>query len=146
MKKRLKGYAAVFNSPSEEMPGGFKEQIQEGTFSETIKKDDVRLLFNHDASLVLARNKAKTLKLSEDKKGLYFEASLPDTQLGRDLATSVERGDITSNSFGFFILSERWERRGGENIRVLEKVRLVDISAVTFPAYPATELHVENEY
>lgn len=144
MGKKLVGYAAVFNSPSEEMQG-FREQIEEGTFSETINKDDIRMLWNHDPNYVLARNKSKTLKLTEDKKGLHFEASLPDTQFARDLATSIERGDISQNSFGFFIISERWERRGGENIRVLEKVRLLDISPVTYPAYKETTVHVENE-
>jgi hypothetical protein len=64
--RTLAGHAAVFNSNSEPMYG-FTERIKPGCFSRAIKEDDVRALFNHDSNLVLGRNTAKTLRLSEDK-------------------------------------------------------------------------------
>ena len=142
-QKKLVGYAAKFNELSEDL-WGFRERVDEGAFRESIQKDDVRLLWNHDVNHVLARTKSKTLKLTEDKTGLHFEGILPDTQLAKDLAVSIQRGDVSQNSFGFNILSERWERRSTGTVRVLTKVRLYDVSPVTYAAYPQTDVHVED--
>ena len=135
----LIGHAAVFNSMSLDL-GGFRELVAPGAFAATIVEDDVRALFNHKPDFVLGRNRAGTLRLSEDTRGLAFEIDLPDTQVARDLATSVERGDISGNSFGFQAIEDRWEHGQGGEIRTLVRVRLFDVSPVTFPAYPATDL------
>ncbi|GIW49006.1 MAG: hypothetical protein KatS3mg079_482 [Caloramator sp.] len=48
----------------------FKEKVLKGAFKESIEKDDIRALFNHDTNFVLGRNKSGTLFLEEDEKGL----------------------------------------------------------------------------
>src|SRR4051812_13150212 len=78
-KRTIVGHAAVFNSPTD--LGWFREQIRPGAFAESVKVDDVRALFNHNPDHVLGRNKAGTLKLAEDDKGLAIEITPPDTQL-----------------------------------------------------------------
>lgn len=135
----LVGHAAVFNSMSLDL-GGFREVVAPGAFAATIVEDDIRALFNHRPDFVLGRNRARTLRLSEDTRGLAFEIDLPDTQVARDLATSIERGDISGNSFGFETVEDRWERTDAGEVRTLVRVRLFDVSPVTFPAYPATDL------
>ncbi|KAF0196071.1 MAG: phage prohead protease HK97 family [Bacillota bacterium] len=85
------GYAAVINSLSQEM-WGFREVIRPGAFSKAIGKDDVRALWNHDLNFVLGRNKAGTLRLSEDAKGLRVEITPPDATRVRDLLLSMRRG------------------------------------------------------
>lgn len=142
-KRTLSGHAAVFNSNSEPMYG-FTERIKPGCFSRAIKEDDVRALFNHDSNLVLGRNVAKTLRLSEDDQGLAFDVDLPDTQAARDLATLIERGDISGCSFSFRTLKDEWEYAadGGTTLRTLIDVELFDVGPVTFPAYPATDVSV----
>ena len=77
-KRIIRGHAAVFNQLSEDL-GGFHEQIMPGTFAEAIERDDVRALFNHDANFVLGRAVSKTLRLSEDARGLAIEIDPPDT-------------------------------------------------------------------
>ena len=143
-KRYIEGHAAVFDSWSETLGGifPFKEKVRKGAFSQTIEKDDIRALFNHDPNYVLGRNKAGTLELKEDETGLYVRIIPPDTQAARDLITSIERGDINQMSFGFMVEEEKWDTVDGVDVRELRRVRLFDVSPVTFPAYPSTDVGV----
>jgi uncharacterized protein len=135
------GYAAVFNSPSEPLP--FTETIAPGAFSRTLKsRNNVRMLLNHNPEKVLASTRGKTLRLSEDGKGLLAEADLPPTTVGRDLSISMQRGDVDSMSFGFTVPrgGDSWNDTGDR--RELREVRLHEVSVVTFPAYPKTSASV----
>ena len=143
-KKTITGYAAVFNKLSDDL-GGFREQIAPGAFSKTIKTDDIRALFNHDPNKILGRTKAGTLRLKEDDKGLAFECDVPDTQAGSDLVTSMSRGDIDQCSFSFRTNSDTWDNTDKANItRTLNDVTCMDVSPVTFPAYPQTSCKVRD--
>lgn len=142
----LRGHAAVFNSLSEDL-GGFREQIIPGAFKEAIETDDIRALFNHDPNFVLGRNRAKTLTLAEDARGLAITIIPPDTQVARDLIVSMERGDVTQMSFAFRIKpnGEDWAKNDdGIWIRSVKRVRLYDVSPVTYPAYTATDIAVRS--
>jgi HK97 family phage prohead protease len=134
----LRGYAAVFNSPSQPLP--FIETIERGAFADSLKsRNDVKLLWNHDTGTVLGSTRAGTLRLVEDERGLLVEADLPDTQAGRDAATLIQRGDVTAFSFGFRIPAggDVW-RSASE--RVLKRVNVHEVSVgVAFPAYTATD-------
>ena len=143
-KKLIRGHAAVFNSETD--LGWFRERIAPGAFSESIGKDDVRALFNHDENFILGRNTAGTLTMREDERGLYVEIDPPDTQVGRDLVTSIERGDISQMSFGFQTIKDSWEteENAAKDLRTLEKVKLWDVSPVTFPAYQETDVAVRS--
>jgi HK97 family phage prohead protease len=143
----LRGHAAVFNQLSEDL-GGFREQISAGAFSEAIGKDDVRALWNHDPNFVLGRNLSKTLSLAEDSRGLAIEIQLPDTQTIRDLVVApIERGDVSQMSFGFSVRpgGQDWAKDdNGQTVRTLKRVRLFDVSPVTFPAYTSTDVAVRG--
>lgn len=140
--KTLTGYAAVFNRYSSNL-GGFVEQIAPGAFAQTITQADVRHLINHDANFVLGRNRSGTLRLSEDSTGLHYEVDLPNTQAARDMAESVERGDITGSSFAFRIVGDDGDEWGLTEddfpLRTVRQVALYDTSTVTYPAYPSTQ-------
>ncbi len=143
-KPKIRGHAAVFNKLSEPM-WGFREKIAPGAFKNSLEKDDVRALFNHDPNYVLGRNKAKTLTLQEDDRGLYIEIDPPDTQWARDLQESIRRGDISQMSFGFITVKDTWQHeKGKESIRTLDEVKLFDVSPVTYPAYPQTSVKVRD--
>ncbi len=141
-KPKIVGYAAVFDKFSEDM-WGFREKVAKGAFAESIKRnDDVRMLFNHDPNFVIARTTNGTLLLKEDSKGLYFEGTPADTQWEKDLITKIKRGDISQNSFGFMIDEEQWDKK--EKIRTLTRVSLFDVSPVTWPAYPDTQIALRS--
>lgn len=136
---RIVGHAAVFNQ-AVSIGGWFNERVAAGAFSRAIKEDDVRALFNHDPNLILGRNKAGTLALSEDETGLMTVTVPPDTTYARDLMVSMERGDVTQMSFGFFVRKQEWDETGDVPLRTLLEVELFDVSPVTFPAYPTTDV------
>ena len=144
----IDGYASVFDSWSEELGGNqpFRERVVKGAFEETIQNDDIRALFNHDPNYVLGRNKAGTLTLEEDDKGLHVRITPPDTQWAKDLLVSIKRGDITQMSFGFTVILDRWNYEDNTDVRELLKVKLYDVSPVTFPAYTQTECGIRSAY
>ena len=144
-ERKMVGHAAVFNQAAD-IGGWFEELIEPGAFKASIKKDDVRALFNHDPNFVLGRNKAGTLTMSEDDAGLKVSIEPPDTQFARDLAVSIERGDITQMSFAFQVQEEEWVRgeKKDPDVRKIKKVRLYDVSPVTFPAYEGTDIAIRS--
>jgi len=143
---RVSGYASVFDKPSENL-GGFVERIKPGAFTETLKdkRSDPRLLWDHNSQYVLGRRSAGTLLLTEDEKGLKFDATLPNTSYARDLKVLMERGDVREMSFGFNVLRDEWSDLDKPIVKrdVLE-VRLIEISIVSFPAYPQTSVKLRD--
>jgi hypothetical protein len=142
--KRICGYAAVFNEVTD--IGWFKERIAKGAFLESLEKDDVRSLFNHNPDYVLGRSKNGTCKMKEDERGLFMEVDPPDTQQARDIMALIERGDVTGQSFSFRVEGDEWEYGEGndQDLRTLTKVRLYDVGPVTFPAYEGTSVNMRS--
>lgn len=134
----LEGYASVFNDRSENL-GGFTEEVGSGAFTKTLKDGaDVRALLNHDPNYVLGRSTSSTLRLGVDSTGLHYEVDLGEQTYARDLAISLERGDINQSSFGFRTIKDDWaedEVNPGLLFRTLLEVHLMDVSPVTYPAY-----------
>jgi HK97 family phage prohead protease len=99
----------------------------------------------------MANNFYDKIRLSSDAIGLKFEVDPPDTQVARDLMTMVERGDVSQCSFSFQCIEDSWNEDRQGLVRTLKKVVLYDVSAVTYPAYPDTDVamrrfHELDEY
>jgi len=139
----ISGYAAVFNTRSEDL-GGFVEEVKPGAFRKSLRRgDDVRALVEHQGGLLtLARRSSGTLRLREDSKGLKTDFTAPDTSAGRDLVELIRRGDLSQMSFGFKVVSDEWRTENKVEVRTLLEVDLVDVSIVSFPAYPETSVAV----
>ena len=140
----LRGYAAVFNTPSSDL-GGFVEIIRQGAFSASLADNsEVMALAYHDLTKPLARRSAGTLTLTEDSKGLLVEITLADTTTARDLLADIEAGNVSGMSFGFCCRSggDKWTINGNgqPTVRELIDVELVEVSAVTCPAYTDTSI------
>lgn len=107
------------------------------------ERQDVRCLVDHDASKILGRIVAGTLTLREDSHGLEFNVSVPETSLGNDTLESVRRGDISQASFGFRCLDDSWS--ADRKLRTVQDVDSLDVSLVTYPAYPQTSVSVRMD-
>lgn len=139
--KKIVGYAAVFDKPSEDM--GFIEYVRKGAFSKAISKSDARALFNHDTdTLPLGRQSAGTLILREDDQGLYYEIIPPDTQTARDLMTSIDRGDVRESSYGFTVAVDEWDFSDPKMAKrtIIEVGEIFDVSPVVFAAFNDTSV------
>lgn len=136
----IEGYFSVFNSNYEIWPGA-TESVAPGAFSNTLS-DDVRALINHDTTLVLGRNKAGTLELKEDARGLWGKITInPNDSDAMNLYERVKRGDVDQCSFGFDIVKEDTEFREDGTIHwTIREVKLYEVSCCTFPAYEDTSI------
>lgn len=126
------GYAAVFNFDTDLV--NFRERVNPGSFKKTIQEADVRCLYNHDPFYVLGRNRAGTLRMAEDSRGLHYEVDLPDSPMGRNVYESIQRGDISQSSYQFRAIQQDWINEERSTVRVLREVALIDVAPVTFPA------------
>jgi HK97 family phage prohead protease len=132
----VSGYAAVFNQTTD--LGKMFERIEPGAF-DGADMSDVRLLINHEG-LPLARTASGTLGLMVDSRGLKYVATLDTTEQAHALASAARRGDVSQSSFAFTIDRQRFEEHNGKPLRIIERIGTVlDVSPVTYPAYPGTE-------
>ena len=131
----LRGTAVVYNLPSD--IGGTTETIAPGAFT-NLASADITLVDGHDESRLLARTGAGTLRLIDSPQRLEYEAALPDTELGRDVAELTRRGDYGGASVGMMVLDERSEIRLGRLHRRILTAELIHISPVGRPAHDST--------
>jgi hypothetical protein len=158
-KPRFYGHAAVFDTRTaigNPLRWGFYEEVAAGAFTKTISEGDARFLIDHDSYYVVSRVSAGTLLLAQDAVGLQVDSALDDElSYVRDLKVNIRIKNITGMSFGFYVTKDDWSTETVETsdgnsaeveIRRILEVRLIEVSAVTFPAYPTTDAglrHVE---
>lgn len=137
----IAGYAARYNELSAELAPNVREVFLPGSFAQALRSSDPVALFDHDTSRVLGRLSAGTLRISDDTRGLFVEIDPPDTEAGRDVLTSIRRGDVRGQSIRFRGAVATWEQRGADAVRIVSAVQeLVDVGPVTLPAYPTTSV------
>lgn len=138
----ISGTAVVFNQPSSPMP--FVEVISDQAFN-GVDLSDVKLLYSHDFSNILARTDSGTLQLDLNSNGLDFTATLPDTQLGHDVYTDILNGNLKGMSFGFTIDDDSWSVENGVQVHTINQIGVIaEISITSLPAYTETSLMVQR--
>lgn len=146
----ITGRPVVYNSRTD--IGWFDEIIEQGALDKT-DLTDVRFLVNHDTSRIpLARSRRNTpnstMQLQTDAEGMAIRVNL-DTENNaeaKSLYSAVQRGDITGMSFMFGVDGESWEDLESDHPtrRITSISTIVEVSAVTFPAYSATSIDVDE--
>lgn len=142
----LEGYAILWDvrsSPINEFGRRFTETISKGAFR-NLNSNDIKLYYNHDKSMPLARTQNGTLTLTEDEKGLKFRAELPNTTLGNDVRELLRVGTLTGEmSFGFIATREKWNEKKDQ--RTVTEADLYEISVVQDAAYPQTSSQLRKQ-
>ena len=163
-KWEISGVACPYDVLSQDL-GGFKERFLPGAFTRSLRSgSDVKCTFNHDLSQLLGRTQNGTLKLQDDPDGLRFTCQLnPESTAHRDLHAAIRRGDINECSFAFVtddtqhdVIEEQDEDDAANtdrakrktkrvNRRTVRTAKLLDVSAVTTPAYnKGTHVHARS--
>jgi hypothetical protein len=143
---RVSGFAAVFDSESEDL--GFIETLAPSCFTRALTRpgSDPYLLLGHDSNAILARRSAGTLELREDAHGLAFTADIVPTTQGKDVALLVKTGHLSGCSFGFTVAQDEWSMRNGTpHRRVTEIGELFEITLTGNPAYKAASVRDRRE-
>lgn len=146
--KQISGYALTFNEPSLPLP--FIEYIKPEALDE-LDLSQVLLLYGHDYNNILARADSNTLTTKVDDKGLYFEATLTNTQLANDVYSDIEAGNVKGCSFGFDLPDQggdTWATDDqGNTIHVITQIANIgEISLTPIPAYAETSVQIERSY
>ena len=150
-RKIVNGYASTFNEPYtlyEDDDLVYREQVDPAAFDKT-DMSDVIMQYNHEGR-VFARISNNTLSVSTDERGLFIEADLGGTELGRQLYEEIAGGYTDKMSFGFIVDNDEVLRAKSEDGRVdiLRTIKgiskLFDVSAVSIPANDATSIAVRN--
>ena len=151
-EKIITGRPIVYNSLTN--MGMFDEIIDAGAL-DGADLTDVRFLVNHNTDMIpLARSRRNngnsTMKITPDVNGLNIDFVKLDTENNADaraLYSAVQRGDISGMSFMFYIDGDAWENLESERpTRHITKIgSVVEVSAVTFPAYESTEIYARTQ-
>ena len=142
----VEGYATTFNYPYVlwSYDGvDYKEQIDRHAFDEC-DMSDVILQYDH-SGMVFARLSNKTLTLEVDDHGLKVRADLSKTAQARELYEAISTGLVTEMSFAFTVEEDTYNEK--EHLRTINKIKkLYDVSAVSIPANPGTEISARNYF
>lgn len=143
-KRTIGGYAAVFNSPSQNL-GGFVEVVERSFFNKSRSDGwpDVLARYNHDDNMLLGTTGGGTLRLDVDDNGLLYDVDPPAARA--DIVELVERGDVRKSSFAFRTFEDDWTMTDqGFPQRTLLSGQLVDVAPVNMPAYQATSVAMRS--
>lgn len=143
-KRVIGGHAAVAGPSSDDL-GGFIEIIAAGALGDALTRSDARCLFNHNPDNILGRMSAGTLRAEEDEVGLAYENDMPNSSIASTVYEAIQRGDVTGNSFAFYVEDDRWENRDGVIVRTILKFEeILDMGPVTYPAYSDTTVSARS--
>lgn len=149
-KRIVTGYASTFDEPYVLYDGdGWKylEVVDRGAFDET-DMSDVIMQYDHRGR-VFARTRNNTLTVTPDDKGLFIEADLGGTEIGRELYEEIRGGYTDRMSFGFTVNGEYEEsQKTDEGVRIYIRhitsvQKLYDVSAVSLPANDGTSIEAD---
>ena len=138
----VEGYAATFGDAYELYPG-YYERIDRHAL-EGADMSDVIFQLNHEG-IVMARQSNGTLSLEIDQRGIRVRADLSGCQAGRDVKEAVDNKLITKMSWGFAVAEDGWEYDAENRVSTVMKVaKVFDVSAVSIPANPGTDIHARS--
>lgn len=142
----LSGRPVVYDTPTliNDIGGSYIEIVESGALDGADLRD-VRLLVGHDASKIPLARTPKTMSLKLDDSGLTFEATLPDTEAGREAYKAVERGDLRGMSYAFTIPEGGDSYDPETNTRTIKRIaKVYECSLTAFPAYESTYVSAES--
>ena len=141
----VEGYASTFEPYKLiEIDGeDYNERIEPTAFDEA-DMSDVVYRIDHEGR-VYARSSAGTIKLDIDERGLHHITDLSQTSGAREHFEDIAAGNYPQMSFAFSVGADHYDAE--TRTRIIDRIdKVFDISAVSFPANPTTEIHVRDYF
>jgi hypothetical protein len=130
-KNIVSGYGSIFGNVD-----SHNDIVMKGAFAKTLKerKSKIKMLWQHD----LKEPIGKMLDMYEDEKGLFFQAKVSDTDMGKKAMILMRDGVIDELSIGYHTIKEDYDSK--KNVNYLKELKLYEISTVTFASNPLAQL------
>lgn len=142
----LSGRPVVYDTPTliKDISGSYIEIVKRGALDDA-DLGDVRLLVGHDTSKIPLARTPKTMSLQIDEDGLTIEATLPNTEAGREAYQAVQRGDLRGMSYAFKVPDGGDSYDPSTNTRTIYRIaKVYECSLTAFPAYESTYVSAES--
>ena len=125
----IKGYASMFNNKDSD-----GDIITKGAYTKTLQENSERIafLYQHNMNQPIG----KPLSMKEDEKGLFIEAKISDSSLGKDVKTMVSEGILKEFSVGFIPIKEDLQK----DVNYIKEIKLFEFSLVTLAANPLAKV------
>jgi|TARA_Y100000385_G_C12935829_1_gene568817 uncharacterized protein len=125
----IKGYASMFNNKDSD-----GDIITKGAYTKTLLENSERIafLYQHNMNQPIG----KPLSMKEDEKGLFIEAKISDSSLGKDVKTMVSEGILKEFSVGFIPIKEDLQK----DVNYIKEIKLFEFSLVTLAANPLAKV------
>jgi len=141
--RTVRGLGVPYGRKSEDM-GGWREVIAKGAATNSVANNDIALLWQHDQTQPISRVSANraALVLEERSTGVWFEqdaSAFTEYQLDK-----MADGVVHQMSFGFYAEEQTWDEEAKPVMRTISQMNLLELSPVTFPAYPSTKVALRS--
>lgn len=139
--RHITGIAVPYGQQTE-LWRDYYEVFERGSLAESLENDDIRILYNHNDDIVLARKGAGTVTFEDRENGVFVDMIVNESDSqAMDIYARVKRGDIPGWSIGFIPEKEEPEYRADSSVlNHIKKARVVEFSVCPFPAYSQTEI------
>ena len=143
-KNIVSGYGSIFGNID-----SHKDIVQKGAFTKTIseRKEKIKFLWQHEKKEPIGR----MVEMYEDEKGLFFQAKVSETDVGKKALILMKDKVIDELSIGYNVVKESYDEK--QRVNLLKEVKLFEISAVTFASNSLANVtdvkdmeHLINEY
>lgn len=151
-EKRLKsdyyveGYATTFNDPYvlfEDEGIQYKEVIDRNALVGA-DMSDIIMQYDHSGD-VLARKSNGTLIVETDDKGIFIAADMGKSEAARRRYEEIQNGLVHQMSWAFTVAEDAYDRE--THTRTILRIKKVyDVSAVSIPANPSTDIAARSYF
>jgi uncharacterized protein len=142
--RAIGGWAVVFNTRSNPLPGGFTEIVEASALNKSKQDGWPNVVCRAEHSDILGSVRGNTLALDLNSVGLDYRCDVAETRAGDDTLALVRRGDLAGSSFAFTCYDDRWSQQEGILLRHLVSIKLLDVSACGIPAYDSSSVSLRS--
>ncbi|OUN08438.1 phage prohead protein [Flavonifractor sp. An91] len=141
----VEGYATTFDDPYVlwEYDGVQYKEVIDRHALDGADLSDVIMQYDHGGRVFARTGKSNTLLIEPQEHGLFMAADLSKTEQARSMHEDIAAGLVTKMSWAFTVQEDSYDR-DTHTRRILKIRKVYDVSAVSFPANPSTDISARS--